>query len=413
MSKNAKQVSENVLDDEKIVFKISSELATKLLMVLIAFFLATNLVLAFFLFSSIQNISKQTSELSLEFREINKAIEKPKLYFTSIIDSSCIDCFKVSSIISQFKAQNAFEISEQIIEFSSIEARQKIKELKIKSIPAIIISGDLNKAKQNAFFSSLIKSNEFKDSVVLNNFQGVFFDLDSNSFKGRVKQINLVNSSCTFCSVVPGKAFLEKFGVSISSFSEIDFNSSEGQALISKYSIKKIPSMIFSEDLKYYPQIFTNLKTISSLESDNSLVLREIVPPYFDADLNKVAGLVSLKIVDVNSCIECFDANLFNSLFKQNFGFNFSDENFFDINSVEGKKLVSDYNISVLPAAIILGEFEYYSDFNKSLEFFGSKEKDNSFVFRNINVFGKQFKFFDLNSNTLIDSLPEEEAING
>ena len=75
--------------------------------------------------------------------------------------------------------------------------------------------------------------------------------------------------------------------------------------------------------------------------------------------------------------------------------FYFDSEKYVEIDSLEGKKIKSDYNITKIPTIILSEEILDYDGINVLLDKTGTIEKDKVFIFREINQL--QVKYQEIN----------------
>jgi len=115
--------------------------------------------------------------------------------------------------------------------------------------------------------------------------------------------------------------------------------------------------------------------------------LHSTIPPYRDLSTNKITGLVNLILLKDSSCLDCYDVNINKQVLKR-FGMAVVDEKEHDVNSAEGKQLVSKYNIDKAPIIILSPEAGDYDTFVSAWKQVGTKEKDSWFVMRKPEVIG-------------------------
>ncbi|MEW6035696.1 MAG: hypothetical protein AB1529_03730, partial [Candidatus Micrarchaeota archaeon] len=101
--------------------------------------------------------------------------------------------------------------------------------------------------------------------------------LDNRSIRGFVDAIYLNDSSCADCFDVASLSdyISQSAGLAVVNSTSYDINSSEGQALASKYNITAVPTVLYSPEASYYPS-FTGLwvSQNNTVESDGWFVFR-------------------------------------------------------------------------------------------------------------------------------------------
>ena len=104
-----------------------------------------------------------------------------------------------------------------------------------------------------------------------------YWDIKDNEAKGLVTVTYVTDDSCSDCyNVQVHKTILENYGVFIANKSTVDISSIEGQSLISKYSITKVPTIIVSSDLQYYQAIIKVWTQVGTVEDDGNYIFRNV-----------------------------------------------------------------------------------------------------------------------------------------
>ena len=179
-------------------------------------------------------------------------------------------------------------------------------------------------------------------------------------------------------------------------------DSKEGQGLIKKYTLERLPTLILSKDLDVYGiEIIKAMNQVGSVEEDGSYITRDIALPYLDLNANKVIGLVSMTVLVDDSCSECYDPDEFHKPILQRMGVVFKDEERVDISSSKGKALVEKYNIQKVPTVILEGDVEEYPALVNAWIEVGTVESDGTYIFRKVEV--AQRVYNDLTKGKIID----------
>lgn len=159
----------------------------------------------------------------------------------------------------------------------------------------------------------------------------------------------------------------------------LDYASAEAKQLISKYSIKKIPTMLITGEVEKAGISFWS--RVGTTESDGTLVLR-FGTPYIDPLTGMEIGKAELVNIVDKTCGSCYNVSVQENILKDGFGFVFSSIKTYDINSTEGTKLISLYNITKVPTILISPDAKYYEGLQQIWKQVGSIEKDGWYVFR-------------------------------
>lgn len=353
-------------------------IAQKLLIAGVLFIVAANL---FFSFEVGNSLGKQASSLSNLIEPAGPAIAK--ITITKLNFSRCSDCFDLSAMIDSIKGLNA-EFVEKTVEFDSAEGKQLAERYSIDRVPALILTGDTKEVPELVSAWEQVGSIENDNALVLRNNPPVYWSLSSNKFIGRVKLTSLVDTRCEICNKQVSRENLENMGVVIASFEELQYDSDAGKQLIEKYSVKKVPTVILSEDIKEYSGLIESLLLMGGIEEDGAYVLREPPPVYFDLGEYRLVGKTTVVYLSDKDCSECYDVNVHKEIFTNNFGLYLDKERHVDIGSLEGKKIVKDYNISLVPTILLSGDVNYYKNLGDVWAQVGTVEKDGTYVFREL-----------------------------
>lgn len=188
---------------------------------------------------------------------------------TYVVDSSCTICGNLTGVVNLFQQQGMAVSSTQTIEYSSSEGQKAIQDYSIQRIPAVVFSNDIAAypAIQQLLLS--LNSTERNGSYAFHTTTPPYLDLAQNQIVGKVNVILLNDSSCATCyDVTQHMQILQRFGVYVSNSTIIDVNSTEGQSLIAKYNITKVPTLLISPDAKYYDSLNAAWQPVGTVASD-------------------------------------------------------------------------------------------------------------------------------------------------
>lgn len=301
---------------------------------------------------------------------------KPEVKVT-LIQADCTDCADFKDAVAQLRAAPSFTVTDdQTLDASDKHALRLMQENNITRLPALVIEGEIEAVSFEGFTKT--------DSGLVLQSPPPYYDVVSGSVKGLVsiKMVRPNPGTCDDCTNVTGLGEqLKALGIGIAGQDTVDASSADGKSLIEAYEITKLPAIILSSDLQEYPQIAQQWVQAGDIAPDGSFVLRTITPPYYDLVQGKVRGAVDLiSIVDA-TCATCYNVSLHKSIL-QNFGISLSSEKTFDVASTEGKNLINQYNISLVPTIIMTGDQALYDALTQVWDSVGSVEKDGAYVFR-------------------------------
>jgi hypothetical protein len=199
-----------------------------------------------------------------------------------IMPYGCKSCMNVSVYFQSLSGQSigmAFS-NVSLLDENSSRAQELINVYNITKLPTILLGPDAG--LYSVFKNSIQASGTIENDgwFVLRKVVPPYVDTAANrSVRGYVDSIHLVNSSCTSCFNVSGlSTYIEdSAGLFVMDTKTYEINSTEGSALIKKYNITKIPTMLYSPEVSIYPgfaQAWTTQN--NTIESDGWFVFRTV-----------------------------------------------------------------------------------------------------------------------------------------
>jgi len=366
-------------------------------------FWAVGIVLIILALVNIYQISSFNKMYADKLGEIKEEVRPAFVQLYTIKDNSCTNCVNIDSIVSSIKGSNVNITKESNLDLSSTEASDMIAKYGIKKIPAVILTGEINKTK-------ITRLELVDDALVLSDIEPPYVDAQSKKVKGLVRATILKDSSCEKC--VDMKQIitaLKQTGIKVVSEQEIDKKNPEGKVMIDKYSIKVLPTLILSPDIEVYKEdIKQAWAEIGSVETDGNYVTRIENPPYVNVTTNKIEGLVSIVSLYDSSCADCYETDEYHKPVLQGIGVVFDKDRKVDVNSAEGEALVKKYDIEKVPTIILTGDVEKFPSLVKAWQSVGTKEDDGAYVFRNAEIFEKTY--MDLTTGKAVTPTPTAQS---
>ncbi|MFH1056434.1 MAG: hypothetical protein V1717_01400 [Candidatus Micrarchaeota archaeon] len=328
-------------------------------------------------------------------------VEKPEIGVILINPPPCRPCIKLDDFAKNIKNYSGILlVQDETVEFQN--ASELIAKYGIKKLPTVLISGELDKLP--ALKTQLEALGETKEdgTIVITGIKPVYYDLEQKKFVGLLKATRIVNSTCIDCT----KAFVfqgnleESTGIRFSEESEFELNDTRAEALVEKYNITKIPSLIITGEIDAYEGLSEEWKKVGSAEEDGSLVWRSVVPPYQELPSGKVKGMATLIAIDNETCKECYEPNLHEEELARR-GVLFGNSMYLNYTQAWAQKLVQKYNITFIPTVLVdaeMDEYYPYTQLKQIWEQVGSTESDGWHVFRNMSSLGSNKTFNNLTS---------------
>lgn len=192
------------------------------------------------------------------------------------LGSTCgVDCPKGDQVDIQLAGMGVSIGSVRDVEELSVEGQELIDSLNLDFSPAVMVSRDIE-----AYWWVFP---QISDAFLLRGDWYVFRspvppykDLSDNEVKGKVTVTYVLDDTCTDCfkPELLTRSFAD-FGMFVYKESNVSANNAQGQALIRKYNITQVPTVIYSKDIKMYVPLQDSLEALGSYASiDGSFVVR-------------------------------------------------------------------------------------------------------------------------------------------
>jgi thiol-disulfide isomerase/thioredoxin len=170
-------------------------------------------------------------------------------------------------------------------------------------------------------------------------------------------------------------ALLKENNIKIKSMETLNYDSKEAEEIINKYNIKTIPALVVLsrniEKIGIDDQVF-------SIEDDYALFDKSV--PYIDLETNEVKGLVQLKEIQSDNCMECISLSQLETQFES-LGVKIKDYEIIGSASDRGKELIEKNNLEFTSSLLISKDIEeYWWIFDQIKD--SLIEKEDNYVFK-------------------------------
>jgi thioredoxin-related protein len=196
---------------------------------------------------------------------------------TFINDNACEKCPTYEGYISQLEQGGVNIPAKKTMNYSHSEAQSLIKKYGITHIPTFILDKEIE--AYPAVVSEWPKIGTVADdgSYVATPIGAPYRDTKSGQIEGLVSLISLIDSTCEECvDVSQIKQLIAPYRVALEEERLIDVNTAEGQALVEKYGITGVPTIILNSELDAYPPLSQAWGQVGSQESDGNYILRNL-----------------------------------------------------------------------------------------------------------------------------------------
>ena len=339
-----------------------------------------------------------------QFKEIKPAVP-PKLSaltVTVLMPPECADCFDSAAFAAAIKQLPLTNVTEKKVAYDSEEGKALIEQYKLTRAPSAVITGEIENVTIPGF-------NKTENAYSFTDTPPPYYDLSQKRVMGRVSVTFITDKSCDLCfNITQFGDQLKQVGVAMSSATNLNVADETAKQLIQKYSITRIPVMLLSNDALLYDVVKQAWKQVGSQESDGTLVLRTVSPPYKDLSTRQVHGLVTVTYLTDTSCADCYNVSLHKLVLEQSFGTQFKGEKYVDVSSTAGKSLVQKYNITLVPTVLLDKEADAYAALTQAWPQVGQQFPDGTFVFQKVNLLnGVTYK--DLSTGKTVNATAAEQ----
>lgn len=161
----------------------------------------------------------------------------------------------------------------------------------------------------------------------------------------------------------------------------LEYTSDEGSALIQKYGITRVPTLIVHGNTEKAFDEASFTQNLGKKAEDGALVVMSVPAPYIDVASGSVKGTFTVTYITDKGCKECYDPTMHRAALV-GLAMKATGEKFVDRTDTEGKQLVAQYKIESTPTIILTGELGEYPRFQQIWPTVGTVEKDGAHVFR-------------------------------
>lgn len=208
-------------------------------------------------------------------------------------DESCEKCNDLTILVRQLKQAGVKTVAERNLNPSSAEGKGMIEKYGIDFVPTLILSKDAGAYRliQEAWLQ--IGTRENDGNYVLRTVNPPYINLTTGKLRGIVNAVYLADRSCTECyDVSVHKEILtspQSFSIPFENEEAVDMADAKGKALIEKYNITQVPTIILSDEISAYPSS-QSLRQFFSVEKDGYYVFRtaQALGAYKDLTANEV-----------------------------------------------------------------------------------------------------------------------------
>ena len=214
--------------------------------------------------------------------------------------------------------------------------------------------------------------------AILLSFPNITTPIKNIMNKEKIYSVEVIKiSGCDECFNLGGiSSSLNKIeNLKIKDEKEVDYNSIEGKKLIEKYNIEKIPALIVLSKNLVKINLDENL-----FRKDGKAAIFDKSVPYINLNTNKINGLVQLKEIQSDNCIDCASLSKLKTQFEE-LGIKVENYEIIKASSDKGKEIIRKNNLDFTSALLISKDIkEYWWIFDQINNSF--IEKEDNYLFK-------------------------------
>ena len=188
--------------------------------------------------------------------------------------------------------------------------------------------------------------------------------------------LTLLGNDCDDCTDLSRAvdALKQQEGMNVTEVTELSIE--ESKELAEKYEITRLPALLILGN--------TSGLTLPNFNTkEDALVFDQVPPPYYDVAEEKLKGDVTVVLLMDQTCTDCFNLS---QVIQQlsDAGLKIVSQSVVDSNDVEGKGLIEQYSIEILPTLIFSNDALEYDVVQQVWDQVGSVENDSKLVLRQV-----------------------------
>lgn len=194
-------------------------------------------------------------------------------------------------------------------------------------------------------------------------------------------ELVVITADCEDCYDIDSVVSVVKSsGVNIVSEKTLDFSSSEGQAVVSKYNIDSAPSLVLTGELAKAKTLSFKLKDAGAEETDDYIIVRP-EPPFVETESGNVRGRITVILIEKSDCDDCTDLQPIINQFALS-GLKIKEQRNLDYDSSAAREWVDKYDIEKIPVVIMDEEATVYPNIAQGWTQYGTIESDGTVIMR-------------------------------
>ncbi|MBI4153811.1 hypothetical protein HY501_00590 [Candidatus Woesearchaeota archaeon] len=192
-------------------------------------------------------------------------------------EESCEKCTDLDLVVANFKRSQMAITEENTVLANSDEGKALVEKHKVTRLPALLLSEDVLEYTAFAQGIAQLQLEKVDGFYALDELSMPYVDVATGKVTGLVELTLLTDSSCVACyDVNIHKQVLARFGIALGEEKTLDASSAEGKAIISKYKVTKVPTVVLTGDPDAYDSLTKVWAQVGTIEEDGTYIFREI-----------------------------------------------------------------------------------------------------------------------------------------
>lgn len=203
-------------------------------------------------------------------------VPQAALRITVVTKKDCPDCWDVNLFLDALRQNNIKEEGLETIYVDDGATQSIIDKYKITKVPTVLIAGELDKNPTLA--SAWPVLGEVIDGVfVFRDILPPYLDLATGEVRGKFTLTYLIDQSCQECYDYQDHLLaLNNLGMNPTDVKTVDISSDEGKALVEKYDINLVPTIIMSGDLSVYSYLNQVWSSVGETAEDGAYIFTKL-----------------------------------------------------------------------------------------------------------------------------------------
>ncbi len=204
--------------------------------------------------------------------DLVSGVVKGLVTVTLLTTPECDECREIKSMVTALETILTVQEFNEIA-YGSPEADALVAQYNPSFVPTLFLSEDASVYEGFADLWLNYGTIEEDGTFVLRNSIPPYLNTTTEKVEGIVDITYLTDESCTTCyDVSIHKTILAGFGVIFGDEQTVDINTEKGKALLQKYTITKVPTIILSPEVASYTTVTKIWKAVGVVADDGSYI---------------------------------------------------------------------------------------------------------------------------------------------